>query len=86
MWGVSTGPYGFFGDATKVPVDGGFWASLNFNPIPQIALSAGIEAGFFPDSRALSVFAGVAFVPTAMAGTPLAKAPVAAPQQLLASR
>lgn len=85
-WGLSTGPYGFFGDPAKVTVDGGFWASLNYNPIPQIAFSAGVEAGFVPTSRAFSVFAGVAFVPTAMGDTPLAKAPVAPPQQLLAAR
>jgi hypothetical protein len=85
-WGVSTGPYSAFGNADLIPVDGGWFASLNFSPIPQLALSVGAEAGFFPESRAYSVFGGVAWVPTANARVPLAKAPTAMPNQLLAAR
>lgn len=85
-WGLATGPYSSFGNAQKLPVDGGWWVGLNYAPIPQIALTAGVEAGFFPESRAFSVFAGVAFVPTALIGTPLVQAPVKAPEQMLAMR
>lgn len=72
-WGVSAGPWGYFSQVGRVPVDGGFWASLNINPLPQIAFIVGAEAGFFPQSRAFSVFAGVAFVPTSLIGTALAR-------------
>ncbi|MBL8936243.1 MAG: hypothetical protein JNM69_16930 [Archangium sp.] len=73
VWGTSTGPWGFYGDAERVPVDGGWWVSLNINPIPQIAFSAGVEAGFLPTSRAFGIFAGVAVVPTSIVKNALAQ-------------
>lgn len=82
VWGVSTGPWGFYGDAELVPVDGGWWVSLNINPIPQIALSAGVEAGFLPDSRAFGIFAGVAVVPTSIVKNALAQNTAASPPAL----
>lgn len=84
-WGISSGPYSSFGNAEKVPVDGGWFASLNFAPFPQLALSVGAEAGFFPESRAWSVFGGVAWVPTANARVPLANL-TQAPNELVATR
>lgn len=79
VWGTSTGPWGFYGDAERVPVDGGWWVSLNINPIPQIAFSAGVEAGFLPTSRAFGIFAGVAVVPTSIVKNALAQNTPATP-------
>lgn len=88
VWGTSTGPWGFYGDMERVPVDGGWWVSLNINPIPQIAFSAGVEAGFLPTSRAFGIFAGVAVVPTSIVKNALAQntpaTPPAAPTMLSA--
>jgi hypothetical protein len=84
QWGLATGPYSSFGNAERLGVDGGWFAAVNFSPFPQLALSAGAEAGFFQDTRSFSVFAGVAWVPTANSKIPLAA--VSKPSQLVASR
>lgn len=65
LWSVGTGPYSTFGEVTGRPVDGGWFAQAGFSPVPQLALVSGVEAGFFPGTRAFSVFAGLAWVPTA---------------------
>lgn len=73
-WGVASGPYSSFGNEALAPIDGGWFGALNFSPIPQLALSVGAEVGFFPQTRSFSFFGGVAWVPTANARVPLARA------------
>lgn len=84
-WGIATGPYSSFGNADKLPVDGGWFMGLNFSPLPELALTAGAEVGFFQDTRNFSLFTGIAWVPTARARVPLARSNTVAPD-MVASR
>lgn len=84
QWALATGPYSTFGNAERLGVDGGWFGAVNWSPFPQVVLSGGVEAGFFQETRSYSVFAGVAWVPTASARIPLALKPLEAPPQVAA--
>jgi hypothetical protein len=85
QWGFATGPYSSFGSLERLGVDGGWFGAVNWSPMPELAFSAGVEAGFFQETRSYSVFAGVAWVPTAYSKIPLAARP-AEPASHVASR
>lgn len=65
-WSIGTGPYSSIGEVAGRPIDGGWFVQAGFAPVPQLALVSGVEAGFFPATRGFSVFAGIAWVPTAL--------------------
>jgi hypothetical protein len=82
QWGFATGPYSSFGNPDRGGVDGGWFGAVNWSPFPELAFTAGVEAGFFQETRSYSVFGGVAWVPTAYAKIPLAARPAAVGPQL----
>jgi hypothetical protein len=72
-WAVASGPYSSFGNGDRLALDGGWYAALNWSPVPELVFCGGAEVGLFQDTRSYSVFGGVAWVPTASARLPLAQ-------------
>ncbi len=50
---------------SALPNDGGVRAVLSWSPAPQLVFDVGADLGFFRQTRAWSLFAGVVLVPTA---------------------
>jgi hypothetical protein len=62
-FGISVEGYYFSDDAPVAPRDGGFRAYLGLSPRSWLAFDIGGDAGFFPSTRAFSLFAGVTMIP-----------------------
>jgi hypothetical protein len=57
----------YFSDAAPVaPRDGGFLFAISHSPRPWLIFDAGGDVGFFPNTRAYSVFIGASFIPAVL--------------------
>ncbi|MBE2254221.1 MAG: hypothetical protein IAE78_32125 [Myxococcus sp.] len=61
--GVALEGHSTFGNPRR-PNDGGVRAVLTFSPVEQLVFDLGGDVGFFPQTRAWSMFFGLVFVPT----------------------
>lgn len=83
-FGFFTEVYSTWGNAQAVPLDGGSLNGLSYAPIDELVFDVGGDVGFYPGTRAFSLFAGVTFVPHRKAKAPLVRARRAAPALAMA--
>ncbi len=77
-FGVMSEAYTLFGNVEAVPVDGGWLNAISYSPIPEIAFDAGADVGFYWQTRTVSFFAGITFVPQGASRAPLTRTAAAA--------
>lgn len=84
-FGCFTELYSTWGNAQAVPLDGGSLNGFSYAPIDELIFDVGVDVGLYQANRALTVFAGVTFVPHRKSRLPLVRAP-AQPGSTIASR
>jgi hypothetical protein len=62
-FGVEAEGYFFSSGGSAANRDGGFRAALTYSVRPWLVVDAGGDAGYFPSTRAYTVFAGVTVIP-----------------------
>ncbi|MDX2013534.1 MAG: hypothetical protein SFW67_25300 [Myxococcaceae bacterium] len=78
-FGVMTEVYSTFGNAQAVPLDGGWLNAISYAPVDEIMFDVGADVGFYWQTRVVTFFAGVTFVPHRKARMPLTRAPSTTP-------
>ncbi|MFT3709870.1 MAG: hypothetical protein QM817_19745 [Archangium sp.] len=78
-FGVFTEVYSTWGNAQAIPLDGGSLNGISFSPVDEVVFDLGGDIGFFPGTRAFTVFAGVTFVPHRRSKVQLVRRPTAVP-------
>jgi hypothetical protein len=73
-FGLFTEVYSAFGNADRAPLDGGSLNGISFSPIDEVVFDVGGDIGFYPGTRAFTLFAGVTFVPHRKSAAPLVRA------------
>ncbi len=81
-FGFFTEVYSTWGNAQAVPLDGGSLNGFSYAPIDELVFDVGGDVGFYPGTRAFTVFAGVTFVPHRRSRAPVVRRPVSTPGAL----
>jgi len=72
-FGVFSEIYSAFGNAQATPLDGGSLNGFTWAPVDEVIFDIGGDIGFYRDTRAFSVFAGVTFVPNGRGRLPIVR-------------